>query len=311
MTTLKARGATQVLMFLVLATSCSHRFGRSTTPPALGAQGGRYTLTDYTADETAYDTAVGSSPADAKKARRLREKMAYGILGEIDLEFGEFVNRFHIGRGNAKIGADAAQLGLAAATTLGQGARTKNILSAILTATTGARLSVDKNYFREKSTEAIIAQMDATRNRVRTIIVKRLSDDAYTWYAARSDVIEYFFAGTLQRGLQGIHMAAATEVRQSRDDLEEAMLTIPPTPKDMENAAAVAVSIDADLAVGGAKVRQFLKAMGVEMGEQATTQELRAAYRTLSFTTFADADQRAKFFAETAKAGLITQPTSN
>ena len=99
---------------------------------------------------------------------------------------------------------------LAAGAGVTNGERGKTILAALLSATTGASLSYNQSFFEEKTTEAILARVNVDRAVVRQRIVSRLakSTDTYPFEAAWSDLIEFFYAGTLESGLRSLHEQA-------------------------------------------------------------------------------------------------------
>src|SRR5258708_14818802 len=137
--------------------------------------------------------------------------------------------------GNLSLGAVFIERGLAAGGTVSKGERGKTILSALVSGVTGTRLSIDKNFFRQQTVTAIISSMQANRNRIRTIILQRLTSegaDTYPFEAVRSDLIDLFFAGTLQGGIQELHQASSSNAQESRADMETVMLAVPASKQD-------------------------------------------------------------------------------
>ncbi len=191
---------------LLLLGGCAGRLERPNIPKVISesprnGKVGAYDLEAYKLDMLNYDKATGSD------AIRLRNKMIYGVMAEIDYLFYDYETKLFLNEGSFKVGSDFLQLGLSAGSTISNGARGKTVLSALLTGVTGSSLSVDKNFFRQQTVQAISSAMEANRDRIKTIILQQLKQDSinYPFEAAQSDLIKYFFAGTLSAGLQQIN----------------------------------------------------------------------------------------------------------
>ena len=149
--------------------------------------------------------------------------------------------------------------------------------------------------------------MEANRDRTKTVILQQLGQDitTYPFEAARTDLIRYFFAGTLQAGLQQVHQQAATDAQKQKVDLNQAQVT---------NISAIAVKAnialsqvitrafsDNDLA----KITTFLKAMGVITEDTPEKPKLESAMSELRRKIITDQALRQRYFDEAKKAGLI------
>lgn len=163
-----------------------------------------YYTNDFSTDFNAYRAAFNSG--NTNQATALRNAMINRIRVEIEGNYRDFEAKLFSDRQSFLTFSDFVELGLAGATTIAVGERTKTVLAAILTAVKGARLSVDKNWFREKNTEIVIASMQAERNKKLEMIEKKVTGNAmeYTFEEAWVDLIEYFYAGTLEAGVQAL-----------------------------------------------------------------------------------------------------------
>jgi hypothetical protein len=146
-------------LFATLLTSCAGRLERPKIPavivvPAPGGTG-NYLLSDYGQDLKNYEAAA--KDATGMAAIPLRNKMVYSLLAEIDYVYYDYETKLFLNEGKFRVGADFLQLGMAAAGTLTNGTRGKTILSALLTGVTGVDLSIDKNFFRQQTVQAIAA----------------------------------------------------------------------------------------------------------------------------------------------------------
>jgi hypothetical protein len=303
---LYGRSIVAIAGFLSL-TGCFGRFERPRTPaviavPSPDGRTGNYTLDNYSKDLQKYADAT-----DPAAATRVRNKMVYSLIAEIDYAFGLYESKLFLNQGNFNIGSDFLQLGLAAGSTITNGARAKTILSALLSGVTGTSLSVDKNFFRQQTVQAITSSMEANRDRIKTIILEQLKQDTttYPFEAARSDLIKYFFAGTLPAGLQQLHQDAATNAQSQQANLNQVQVT---------NISATDVKAATDVNQGITKVLlsddlskviTFLRAMGVTVDDNAGREKVSTAIRDLGRKITTDETLRKKYFDEAKKAGLI------
>ena len=229
---------------LIFATSlggCLH-FDRPAIPAVIGGTSGptpapaNYTLASYDADLKNY-----TDTKNPQEKQPLRDKLVYSVVAEIDYAFGNFESRLFLDQGAFRVGSDFLSLGLAAGSTITPAARTKTVLSALIAGTTGTSLSLDKNFFQQQTIQALVSSMEANRDGIKTNILKQLTlgVDKYPFEAARSDLIKYYFAGTLVSGLQRIHQDAAAAAKTEGDKLEGTVIA-----KVTTEDLATAVTID-------------------------------------------------------------------
>lgn len=289
----------------LLLTSCTGRFERPRIPSTIVVPApngiGNYTLDQYKTDLDTYASATGES------ARVLRNKMTYQLLAEVDFVYYEYETKLFLNQGRFNVGSDFLQLGLAAGTTVINGARAKTVLSAILSGVTGTSLSVDKNYFRQQTAQAIASSMEANRDRVKAVILQQLAQDTviYPFAAARADLIRYFFAGTLSSGLQQLHQEAAANASTQQANLTQVQIGNIPT-SDVTAVTDLNKAISAAFASNDlTKVTAWLRAMGAINAEKPTKEILQQAFRDLGRRAAVSPDLRTQYFDEARKAGLI------
>jgi hypothetical protein len=155
---------------------------------------------------------------DTAKAKRLRDKIVNGLMGEIDDSFGNFTRNLYTGKGAFGVGADTTQLGLTAAATIATHAPTKTLLSALATAFTGVNLSIDKNFFAQQTYQTIAVAMQTRRDKTRKFITDNLENEDvdYPLSAAKRDLVAYFYAGTLPGGLQELQEEASAAAQENK-----------------------------------------------------------------------------------------------
>jgi hypothetical protein len=191
-------------------------------PPAMGKS--VYSATDFKTDQAAYDTNL-NGPDDAATAKRLRNKIVYGLMGEMDDAYGQFTKNLYSGKGAFGVAGDSALLGLTAAATIATHTPTKTILSALGTAVTGVNLSVDKNFFAQQTYQTIAVAMQTRRDKARNSIISSLDkdDEDYPLGAAKRDLFAYFYAGTLPGGLQELQEEAGAASKVQQDNATQAI----------------------------------------------------------------------------------------
>jgi hypothetical protein len=203
----------------VFAGGChKYSFVQPTVPNVLN--NGIYTEKNYQADLQRYENELaGDNNQEALRA--LRDKIAYGIMGEIDDAYGQFFRRLYAGKADVAVGGDSVVLGLTAASTIATHTPTKTILSALGTAVTGVNLSIDKNFYAQQTFQTIAVAMQTRRDKARETIMQRLVDDDtedYSLSAVKRDLVAYFYAGTLPGGLQELQEEAGTAAKKQTDE---------------------------------------------------------------------------------------------
>lgn len=246
-------------LLLTFACGCWNNMGPK-MPPAMGAPA----ITEYKADEfkkdvknyramvTGKDQDTGqdrTAGKDLPGALALRNQMAYRVMVDIEADYSKFEMNLTTERAGFETGADTVQLGMSAAASLVGATDIKNILTASLTGFQGARLSVDKNFFREKTTESIISQMRASRKNKQAELIRNLNDPkrdvtSYPWDAVWIDLVDFYYAGTVPSALVEIASGTGQKAEKATEDLKEAtaeLLSTSPDQAKMSRANRVAI----------------------------------------------------------------------
>ncbi len=199
-------------LLLLTIASCSRQIRGPVVPKILGAP--LYNLAQYNYDLQIY-RALNS---DAPKAAELRNRIVHGIMADVEYNYRVYEGTLFIDRAKFNVGSDLLELGLATAGTLSSVNYTKTILSTLLSAGAGARISADKNFFREKAIESVINSMQSRRNRVEHMILSQLAKPVFDYplEMAIKDVREYFFAGTLEGGLTEMSQQSAASAQTNQ-----------------------------------------------------------------------------------------------
>lgn len=145
-----------------------------------------------------------------------RNRIINLALDVIDAHFNEFMAQFPRESKAWNSGADIASITLDVVSSLVTPPSTKSITAAVSGAITASKVSIDKNYFYDKSLSALLSTMRSQRKEFRSVILRgmKAGTDEYPLAAAHQDVYDYFFAGTIDGAVANvIKEAGAQQVR--------------------------------------------------------------------------------------------------
>lgn len=210
------------------------------TPPIIIDRIGTYSVLQFDADTMSYNAAV--SAKDYDRAKILRDSIAYHFQGNIDFAYGEYKNTLFFGRAKQNFMLDILEEIGVTAIGITRSIRTKDILTAALQGFRGGRKSYDSNFFKSQTISIVITSMDGTRLQMSTTINNNLSKAdvlSYPLEKVLSDEIDYFYAGTLQSGLQNLTEQTGAAMQNIRanaaamqaDTLQQQMNTSVAKPK--------------------------------------------------------------------------------
>lgn len=154
-----------------------------------------------------------------------RNQIIEDLIFVIDVNYNTFERKLYAERASANTLVDLVSLSVTSASTLVGAKETKTILSAVATGITGGRAAVDKNFFQEQSTSAIITTMRTARMNelilIRNSEVKSLAN--YPMTHALTDLADYYNAGTLMNALGTIVSNAQEDESEAKDSLKESL----------------------------------------------------------------------------------------
>lgn len=188
--------------FLILALlalcGCSLKPPKLYVPPPPDIIGIPYSLTEYRADEKAYNDAIKAN--DLVTAKAARDRAIWGLLFVIDNNYQKYSQGLAALRASAGLGSDVLQSGLAAGSNVFTNSATKNILSASLLGVKGITGSVQSRYYLDVSPEVILLSMAANRAPALQTVRAGIEQDAahYSLNQARYDLTDLFWMGTLE-----------------------------------------------------------------------------------------------------------------
>lgn len=152
---------------------------------------------------------------------RLRDEIVNGRLLAMDLQFSIFQRQVTQNVAATNVAADWAVLALGGAGTIVTGGQTKTVLAALTAFVTGARASIDKHVFYEKTIPVLLSKMVAQRRAVLVTIRTGLRENAddYPLNRALVDLEDYYNAGTIPGALSDIAAGAGATLEQAEKSL--------------------------------------------------------------------------------------------
>lgn len=280
---------------LALAGCAAHKPIKVADPPTVTA------LKEWSAAvaEAINDNKLVTVGTDPKSRRDYA--IAYSEAAVMS-RYGALRHSLSNGRALTAIAFESLSLAATTAVPIVNGSRGKTILGALATGLTGTHMSIDRNLFREQSTGAILSAMETCVTRQRGVLAEKraLPVDKYLIFDAYSDLVTLLgcttFAGAVQE-LSETQGAAAVAQRR---------VVAPVTTLERDAFETVQKEFVKSLDGDGAAARAFLTAMHVAGISAGTPREkLIDAYRELSVPALTKTADRATFFAEAKKAGLL------
>lgn len=141
----------------------------------------------------------------------------------VDVNYHQFESQLYLGRASFDTATDLAIIGLGAAGALVDATGTQAILAAISGGIGGARVSINKNFFREQSANALISTMRATRKSKLNFMrgAESLSISDYPMSRALVDIGDYYNAGTIVGAFGSIVSEAGKKEQDAASNIEK------------------------------------------------------------------------------------------
>jgi hypothetical protein len=292
------------LLVSLLLTGCSFRPPRVPQPLSPGNKEAVYDLKTFGTDLKKYRDAMAASPPKLDEARPVRDLMINRIITDVQVDYKAYEEKLFKGRALFDTGSDVLGIAVTTAATISNGERVKSILAATATALTGSQLSISKNYFREKTTEILITKMQAARESVRTLIMQKmlLPVDQYTFDEAWSNLVDLYYAGTLQGALLALSQQVGEQAEEARKEAKDAdvqrverFLLPTVTPDEVKQNTLMQLSLARIRNERNvAEARRILTEIGAPPEPNATAQEILDALRARHRAAARDPELRDK-----------------
>ena len=155
----------------------------------------------------AYDDAVGET-----EKQRVRGEIVFELMTAIDQGYQDHEKAFKAGFASKDVLLDSTHLAIDLAATVMVPAQTKTVLSAIATGLGGVNVSIDKNYFDQKSIEIVMLEMRSMRKTKADEITGNLKTQSISQYplsAAMRALVLYYYCGSTTNALISLQAKAA------------------------------------------------------------------------------------------------------
>lgn len=164
--------------------------------------------------QTHYQSATSIIDYYAKGAetKQRRDEFIVGRLTLYNLQYIKYITQYSLSAAQLDSAFDITKLVTDLSITIGGTLHSKAVLGAFSGGLTGAKASIDKNFFEQKTAQVLVSQMNAQRKSALVPILAGINGDVVQYPLAMAivDLQAYYEAGTLLGALQGIQAEAGT-----------------------------------------------------------------------------------------------------
>ena len=260
----KFASCVSLIMFFSLFGCSTIRNGNDASALSLESD-----LEEISAAMNAKESIDNSFSSDAAKQLSARNKYINGRVAVFDIHYLKYVRSLYMEKQQFDAGSDLSVMLLNIAGTLTGGVQAKANLAASATGIGGAKIIVNKEFYYEKSVDALVATMDANRSEVFASILtglKTSSIEDYPFSMVIRDLARYQRAGTLQGAVDFIQKTATVSQAKSDELIGEIRKAVPLSTTQISSAEAITDAIGSG-SLTLAKSTAMLKALGVPDSE--------------------------------------------
>lgn len=195
-------------------------------PPVLEKQDSEITafsLARLKSLTSSYNTKSESqSENELEQARLIRNKLIAMGVEQIDANFNSYQKKNRKRNELLQFFLDFVEIGAATAISITNGERAKSIIAEGLGALQASRTSLNKN-FKLLERQIIVNQMVTDRATVLKIILDKLNQDVaqYSWEAARSDLRNYYNAGTFDSAVSSLSINTGKQADEAEEEIRQ------------------------------------------------------------------------------------------
>jgi len=208
---------------------------------------------------------------DPDQAKLARNKLIYTGVEQIDVVFNQYRKNSRKRNDLLQFLFDFLEIGMSSTAAVINGERAKTVLNEVLTGFKGTHTAANKD-FRLLEAQIVFNKMVANRAKVLKGIYDNLNAEVrtYPWEKARTDLRNYFFAGTMDDALSSLNVdtgAEANEAVKAKDDAAvELRISTPAEVKqaqtcDQDRAAVFLLARDHDATKAGPAIKKLQKAL--------------------------------------------------
>lgn len=202
----------------VLASGCTTVRNGGAPDPSFSLQSDLEALKEHFKAGASVQGYYAGQETDQRRNEFVAARLALSNLAYI-----QFISSLTADKQQLDAATDLFTLGLAVAGTLVTGSQVKTYLAAASALALGTKSTIDKHFYFEKTTPALIAAMNAKRKEVlvRILAGLQLPIAQYSFPQALSDTHDYYVAGTLNGAIANIQADAGAKEAVSDRDIRE------------------------------------------------------------------------------------------
>ena len=214
-----------------------------------------------------------TSQTTEETRRGFRDEIVINRLRAYDIEFNRFEKRLWGDSNLVSMGGDLVALTLAGLGATAGDAVTKSALAAASAGVVGAQAAISKDLYYQRTLPALLAQIEANRDKVKLSILNGLGlpDAQYSLYRADLDLEALQSASALPSAIGGITEQAADQKATAAANLAKAEFLVPLVPVAVQDRKEALASYVQHLADSHAvedltKLDAIAAALGVAKG---------------------------------------------
>jgi hypothetical protein len=153
------------------------------------------------------------------ESEKARNEFIVGRLTLMNLRYLKFIRNLTSERQLLDSATAITAMGLGLAGSMVPLALTTKILAAVSAGVAGTKEVIDKNYYFEKTIPALVAQMNAERQKALTPILEGMQKDIQQYPLGKAvvDLNNYYIAGTFAGAIQSIQADASLTEQKAKD----------------------------------------------------------------------------------------------
>ncbi|MCX5890946.1 MAG: hypothetical protein NTY36_16085 [Deltaproteobacteria bacterium] len=207
-----------VITGMVLATAISLLAGCATMRYA-GAPEPSFNINDDIKElSLCFEGSTSITKFYGNPSEQARDEFIVGRLTLMNLRYLKFIRNLTSERQLLDSATAITAMGLGLAGSMVPLAQTTKILASVSAGVAGTKEVIDKNYYFEKTIPALVAQMNAERQKALTPILEGMQKDIkqYPLGKAVVDLNNYYIAGTFAGAIQSIQVDAGKKEEEQK-----------------------------------------------------------------------------------------------
>lgn len=167
--------------------------------------------------EASYTT---NEPQNNEEAKLTRNKLIFITVEQVDTVFNDYRRKSRKRNDLLQFLFDFLEIGASTAISITKGERPQALIAEGLSAFQGSRSAFNKD-FRFLERQILFNKMVEKRSEKLSAVYTKLNDDVfqYPWEKARSELKEYFFAGTMDEALNSLSIDTGSSAKTQEENL--------------------------------------------------------------------------------------------